>query len=152
VHRFWTHCGKGVATDEDIPCDRSQLEKCVDQNIGRQSIAWLKLSKTVGHIGRRRRGGIGITYCATVSPSDPPLCAEDRETDAKCKCLPMAAELLATGRSRRRTELRKEAIHESEQRLERSKGILTSNHAPPCVLEHMAPAWVLGRLHLARRP
>jgi len=29
-------------------------------------------------------------------PSDPPLCAEDRETNAKCQCLPVAAELLAT--------------------------------------------------------
>jgi hypothetical protein len=35
------------------------------------------------------------TLCVAF-PSDPPLCAEDRETDAKCKCLPMAAELLAT--------------------------------------------------------
>jgi hypothetical protein len=27
--------------------------------------------------------------------SDPPLCAEDRETNTKRKCLPVAAELLA---------------------------------------------------------
>lgn len=53
---------------------------------------------------------MGIGVSSTELSSDSPLCAEDRETDTKCKCLPVAAELLATCGTER------EATHELDQR------------------------------------
>jgi hypothetical protein len=64
----------------------------------RQSIAVVETIKddVIEDDGRVRMMGVVSSVLSTEFASDLPLGAEDRETNAKRECLPLAAELLAT--------------------------------------------------------
>jgi hypothetical protein len=83
---------------------------------------------------------------STNFASDPPLCAEDRETDTEGECLPVTAELLAT----RGTEKVAHLVSDTEEGMGTRQ--LTSTQATLYGLARTVPAWVLGERSLTLQP